>query len=151
MVSVAEKNLLAERLKQIREFNGLSQEEFARQLGISRSAYQYYERAEREVPMYVCAALADRFGVDPMWLMFEDGDRRVLDLEAMHAKRYSKIFAYIDKQLHELNRQMSAENKEVVAIQFGAEYLTSGVDVSKHSEKRAIALDNLIVNLSVAA
>ena len=149
MISVAGKTLFAERLRQIRTQNGLSQEAFALKLGISRSAYQYYERGEREAPMYVCAALADSFDIDPMWLMFEDGERRVLDLEAMHAKRYCKIFEYIDQKLLELNRYMSAENKEAVAIHLGSEDLTGDIDVSKYSEKRAIILENLIANLSM--
>lgn len=151
MNEVADSRLLGQRLADIRAHAGLSQQEFAIRLGISRSAYQFYERGERELPLSACASLAHTFGVDPMWMMFENGDQRVLEQEARHARNYCKILFHIEERLLKLNRSMTPENKISVAVQFGAEILTSRVDLSRLENQRMIALDNMIYNFSKAA
>jgi len=60
---------VAERLCAVRDQQGLSQTEFARQLGISPRALQSYEYAEREMSISVLDKLFEQFGVNPLWLL----------------------------------------------------------------------------------
>lgn len=53
-----------ERLKLLRREAGLSQQEFASQIGISKSSVNMYERGEREPNLETQEAIADYFNVD---------------------------------------------------------------------------------------
>ncbi|REE18590.1 transcriptional regulator with XRE-family HTH domain [Paraburkholderia sp. BL23I1N1] len=63
-----------QRVAQVREHLGLSQDKMARQLGLSLRAYANYERGERAVPVELLRALYEQFSVDPVWLMTGDGN-----------------------------------------------------------------------------
>jgi transcriptional regulator with XRE-family HTH domain len=60
---------LARRIQELRAAAGMSQEEFARAVGVSRSAVSMYERAEREPSLATLEAIAARFGVDMNYLL----------------------------------------------------------------------------------
>lgn len=62
--------MYTQRLTTIRKhFGGLSQEEMASKLGVSRRTYSDYERGISEPGFRVLVALLDVFGVDPVWVM----------------------------------------------------------------------------------
>lgn len=70
-------NIFKERLKDLRTSLSLTQEEFAKRLGISKSAVGMYERGEREPSIKLLAKIADTFNVDVNYLIgsnsqFED-------------------------------------------------------------------------------
>ena len=50
----------------------LSQEAMAQRLDISRSAYQYYERGERDITGTLLLRVFQEFDVDPLWIL--EGD-----------------------------------------------------------------------------
>ena len=54
-----------ERLKLLRQETGLSQQDFAKQVGLSKSSVNMYERGEREPGLETLEAIADYFNVDP--------------------------------------------------------------------------------------
>lgn len=56
-------------LTALREKRGLSQDEAAVYLGVSRPLISYYENAEREIPLPHLEKLADLFGVEVADLM----------------------------------------------------------------------------------
>jgi len=60
---------VAARIEQIRKDRGLSQSAFAKQLGVSRSAYQHYCRGTHEIPSSLLGKLHVEHGVDPYWLL----------------------------------------------------------------------------------
>ena len=53
-----------ERLRLLRREADLSQAEFSRQLGVSKSSINMYERGEREPGIETLEAIADYFNVD---------------------------------------------------------------------------------------
>lgn len=65
---------IASRLEEVRKEKGLSQEAFAKRLGISRSAYQHYSRGKHEIPTTILVKLLIYFEVDPYWII--EGDER---------------------------------------------------------------------------
>ena len=58
-----------ERLKYLRNLRGLSQMELAKQLKISKSSVNMYERCEREPGLETLEAIADYFNVDLDYLL----------------------------------------------------------------------------------
>lgn len=62
-------NIFGKRLKELRELNGYSQEELARQLNISRSRVGMYEQGRREPDFEMLEAIADLFNVNMDYLL----------------------------------------------------------------------------------
>lgn len=60
---------LAQRMRALRLERQMKQEEMARQLGLSMSAYCRYERGEREPTAPTIVALADFFAVSADYLL----------------------------------------------------------------------------------
>ncbi len=56
--------IYAARIKQLRMEKGLSQDQLAALLGISRSAVGMYETGKREPDLETCEAIADIFNID---------------------------------------------------------------------------------------
>lgn len=60
----------SERLRQLRNEHGFSQQEFSKQLGgVSKSSINMYERGEREPGLEMLEAIADFFNVDMDYLL----------------------------------------------------------------------------------
>lgn len=71
------------RLASIRKELGLSQNEFAAQVGASLRAYQNYERGESEVSAAVIRALYSKFRIRPVWIL--EGGEEVRERSADNA------------------------------------------------------------------
>lgn len=67
-----------ERLKQLRQEADLSQAEFAKQIGTSKSSVNMYERGEREPGIDTLEAIADYFNVDMDYLLGKSDHRNKL-------------------------------------------------------------------------
>ena len=61
--------IYAERIKSLRKERGLSQDQLAAMLGVSRSAVGMYETGKREPDFEICEAIADIFNVDMDYLI----------------------------------------------------------------------------------
>lgn len=61
--------IFGDRLKLLRNRKGLSQSEFAKQIGVSKSSVNMYERGDREPNFETLEAIADYFNVDLDYLM----------------------------------------------------------------------------------
>lgn len=93
---------VARNLKKLRETAQYTQDEVARALGITRSAYSNYESGEREVPYDVIEKTSDFFGCD-MMMMFEENDNvdaeilvSAFRLDGMTAEDASEIARFKD-------------------------------------------------------
>lgn len=94
--------IIARNLKKLRETAQYTQEEIARALGITRSAYSNYESCEREVPYDIIEKASDFFGCD-MMLLFEENDNvdaeilvSAFRLDGMTAEDSSEIAHFKD-------------------------------------------------------
>ncbi len=59
------------RLREYRTSKQLSQEDFAQVLGVHRTYMGGIERGERNLTLRSVERIADRIGVDPLWLLSE--------------------------------------------------------------------------------
>ena len=99
-----------ERLKLLRRESGLSQQDFAKQLGTSKSSVNMYERGEREPGIETLEAIADYFNVDMDYLLgksdhrsksawLEDIDNSI-DLDILRSQvKFENLFP-IEKELY---------------------------------------------------
>lgn len=66
--------MLSERLKTLRKEAGLTQEEVAKKLGISRPAYTYWEKGEKRPTPDKLTQIASLFGVSTDYLLNSNSD-----------------------------------------------------------------------------
>ena len=65
---------LAERLKDIRQLNNVSQEQFASIIGVSKKAYWNYESGNRNIPTGILLNVARLYRINPNWLFTGKGE-----------------------------------------------------------------------------
>lgn len=63
-----------QRLKELRLKNKFSQEEFAKEIGVSLSGYQLIEQGKRDISTKILEPLKNKFNVSADWLLFGDSD-----------------------------------------------------------------------------
>ncbi len=71
---MGEKVAIGQRIKELREFLGLSQKEFADALGIHPMSVSRYELGRSNPSPSVLRLIEDKFGVNPEWLLEGKGD-----------------------------------------------------------------------------
>ena len=78
-------------LKDLRTAKGLSQDEFAKELGISKGAVSYYETGQRVPDIVVLSAFADFFGVSTDYLLGRPGGLETNDEDIQAACRVTGL------------------------------------------------------------
>lgn len=122
-----EKDIIGKRIKELREFNKLTQAELAEKLGLSRPAITKYERGERIPDFYTILSLSDIFCVDVDYLVgktnFKNFEERELselkDLlyDSYKTKIISQtgIMSYLSETIHmTLNDSIANDNYEML-------------------------------------
>lgn len=66
---------VSKRLLTIRDRSGLSQQDFADELGISLRSAQNYERGIRKLPAETLTDIARKFEIDPLWVIYGPEER----------------------------------------------------------------------------
>jgi transcriptional regulator with XRE-family HTH domain len=84
--------VLKERLRELRKFNKLTQKDVAQFLGVSESAYGYYEQGRNEPSLEALKKLADKYNVSLSYLMGEpDDDFELSPKEQVFFKEFHKL------------------------------------------------------------
>ncbi|CAB3669467.1 hypothetical protein LMG27174_02075 [Paraburkholderia rhynchosiae] len=102
-----------QRVAQVREHLGLSQDKMARQLGLSLRAYANYERGERAIPIELLRGLYERFSVDPVWLLSGDGSM-ILDRDVRYRldqKTLDSVLVSVERIEQRLEAPLDAKKK----------------------------------------
>lgn len=73
--------IVGNNLKQLRELNGYTQDDMAKALGISRSAYSNYESGIREMPFQLLDRTGNFLGCET-YLLFEESEEAQNELLA---------------------------------------------------------------------
>lgn len=99
----------ANTLTQLRQEKGITQDELAKEIGISRSAIGMYERGERRPDFETLERIADYFGVSFNFLLgsireYEDAQNDSLEL-----------FGYRAKALNGLNNLMRFDFDDIIS------------------------------------
>ena len=78
------------RIKEIRQSNGLTQQEFADRIGIKRGTIANYELGRNEPIDAVIALICREFGVNESWLRYGTGDKNA---ETTQKQKLTRFFA----------------------------------------------------------
>ena len=124
-----------ERLKLLRQETGLSQQDFAKQVGLSKSSVNMYERGEREPGLETLEAIADYFNVDMDYLLGKSEHRsktawlegldKSIDLEILRSQvKFENLFP-IEKKRFPLLGQIAC-GKPIAANEEKELYVEAG-------------------------
>lgn len=83
--------MLSIRLKELRKENNFTQEDIAQKIGITKSAYGYYEQEKTLPDAYTLKKLAEIFDVSTDYLLGKTSSRHINDTAANPAKHGVKI------------------------------------------------------------
>ena len=90
---MADNILIGERIKQVREERGITQEELAKCLGLNKSTIQRYETAKIDkIKLPVIDAMAGKLNVNPEWLTGKT------DLRTDYSTAWDKAAAEFEKE-----------------------------------------------------
>lgn len=93
---------LGDRLAALRKAAGLSQNDLADRLEVSRSSYQYYERNERDLPASLLLKLCQ---------IFDDDAHRILtgSPSPLVLNRIEEIASLVEERLEDLDMDISTQ------------------------------------------
>lgn len=128
-----------ERLKLLRQETGLSQQDFAKQVGLSKSSVNMYERGEREPGLETLEAIADYFNVDMDYLLGKSEHRsktawlegldKSIDLEILRSQvKFENLFP-IEKKRFPLLGDIAC-GKPIMANEEKELYVEAGANIS---------------------
>lgn len=137
---------IGHRLERVRRMEGVSQGEFCKELGISRTSLQNYVRGDRDIPISVLATLLEMYAVDPIWMMYGDesdvGMRHKADILA----EIRNIGLALERRAEERGFTLSVEDRwRLVSQIYTAHILQNG----RFGEKRAadhFLVDSMLEN-----
>lgn len=127
-----------ERLKLLRREAGLSQQDFAKQLGTSKSSINMYERGEREPGLETLEAIADHFNVDMDYLLGKsehrsksawlEGIDKSVDLDILRSQiKFENLFP-IERKRYPLLGEIAC-GKPITANEEIDLYVEAGADI----------------------
>lgn len=102
---------MGHRLSAVRRQKKLSQEEMAERLQVSRSAYQYYERGERDLPGSLLLKVFQEFEADPLWVLEGDVEPGLTRREREMAQAYRKVGMAVEHRISERGLTVPDEKK----------------------------------------
>lgn len=102
---------LGNRLAAVRNTARLSQEEMSQRLGISRSAYQNYERGQRDLTAQLLLVIYEEFDVDPLWMLEGDTETGKSRQHEEAAVAYRKIGIAVEHRIIERGLTVTPEKK----------------------------------------
>lgn len=99
--------------KSLRIKEGLTQDELAKKLGISRSTVSMYERGEREPDFETLEIIADFFNVDMNYLTGNENENYYVDLQTRQMAQ--ELFENKDlRMLFDATRNVSKDDLKLV-------------------------------------
>lgn len=102
---------MGHRLSAVRRQKKLSQEEMAERLHVSRSAYQYYERGERDLPASLLLKVFQEFEADPLWVLEGEVEAGLTRREREMARAYRKVGMAVEHRIRERGLSVPDEKK----------------------------------------
>lgn len=88
-----------------------SQEEMSQALGISRSAYQNYERGQRDLTAQLLLEVYEKFDVDPLWMLEGDSEDGKNRRHEEIATAYRKIGIAVERRIMDRGLSVTPEKK----------------------------------------
>lgn len=104
----------SDRLKELRKSKDLSQADFSKQIGLSKSSINMYERGEREPGINTLEAIADYFNVDMDYLLGKTDHRNKYEWLIKEKEPAEKTFSEFQLKALELFDLVPEESQPFV-------------------------------------
>lgn len=138
------KKIISRLLLDVRKTWDLTQTEMALRLGTTRSAYQHYERGERDVSSELLQRFFVAFRIDPVLAFFEDGEE-IIDARNMAViKTYQDANELVRRRANELGTLLSFEKERYVSETIARTLLNLSLSLDELSSQQNQEFDELI-------
>ncbi len=107
-------NKLANRLRELRKSNKLSQSDMAERLNISTSAYGYYEQGKSDLSSETINKIADMFNVTTDYLLGRSSNPQHSENPKSKAAELEEEFPEGISVLYRANEKLTPEQKEMM-------------------------------------
>lgn len=107
-------NKLANRLRELRKSNKLSQSDMAERLNISTSAYGYYEQGKSDLSSETINKIADMFNVTTDYLLGRSSNPHTSNKNKTQADELEQEFPEGISVLYRANEKLTPEQKEMM-------------------------------------
>ena len=135
---------LGNRLSAVRSQAHLSQEEMAQRLEISRSAYQYYERGQRDLTGSLLLKIYQEFDVDPLWILEGDTESGKSRRQDEVTQAYRKIGVAVEHRISDRGLIVMPEKKWDAIDFLFAEFLNSDALGDKENTPDTQRIDSIL-------
>lgn len=113
------------RLRQLRTSRNLSQMDFAKQIGVSKSSINMYERGEREPGLETLEKIADYFNVDMDYLLGKTDIINKIWCSSSFTSSTTADLTAIEQSLIKDFRNLNAEGQQKL-VEYAADLCASG-------------------------
>ncbi len=135
---------LGNRLAAVRRIARLSQEEMSQKLGISRSAYQNYERGQRDLTAQLLLEIYELFDVDPLWMLEGDSEDGKGGRHKEIASAYRKIGIAVERRIFDRELSVTPQKKwDAIEFLFD-EFLTTDALATDGEEPETTRIDSVL-------
>lgn len=135
---------MGERLAAVRNMSKLSQEDMCRRLGISRSAFQNYERGQRVLPAELLLKVYEEFDVDPLWMLEGDTETGKSRRHDEVTQAYRKIGLAVENRISERKLTVTPEKKWDAIDFLFAEFLNTDALGGEDHEPDTKRIDSIL-------
>lgn len=125
--------IFQERLKELREQNNIKQEEMAKKLNISTSAYGYYEQGRNEPSLETIQAIAETFHVSTDYLLgLKDNKRSDIQSISDLQLTYEELdTVYLMKQIGLLKELSHASKDDLQRMRRLWKFIQNEIQIEK--------------------
>jgi transcriptional regulator with XRE-family HTH domain len=106
---------VAERLRLARTYVGLSQQEFADQIGYSRRQVNAWENGSNTPPIWALLAVRKIFDIDPEWVLAGPGDIPLRDTIPADAHREQRLITEVASMARDVGLTLPKRSIENLA------------------------------------
>lgn len=126
---------ICNRLTHLRKYLNFNQIPFAKELGVSQSAYANYERGVTDIPISLAVKICVEYEVSPSWLLCGDG--------AMKSKGTGEIVEAASVALARFVAEKKIEitpEKQGLLIRYLYEEMTQGKLLNEDDQRRTLKI-----------
>ena len=128
------------RLKELRQKKGDTQEDVAKVMGVTRRGYQKWENGESQIKPEKARQLADYFGVNVAYLLGFEDKQNILKI--IQSNEFKKLLNDID--IEKINELGSAYKNVEEHINNPVKYNNFGKGLLNHSQSYMFTIEELI-------
>ena len=128
------------RLKELRQKKGDTQEDVAKVMGVTRRGYQKWENGESQIKPEKARQLADYFGVNVAYLLGFEDKQNILKI--IQSNEFKKLLNDID--IEKINELSSAYKNVEEHINNPVKYNNFGKGLLNHSQSYMFTIEELI-------